>query len=45
VNKQLLIGIGAGLVVIAVSIFLVFSTTKGAHLEAKDGILKVCKAP
>ena len=40
-NKQLLIGIGAGLVVIAVSIFLVFSTTKGAHLELKGSILKV----
>jgi len=40
-SKQLVIGVGAGLVVIAVSIFLVFSTTKGAHLELKGSILKV----
>ncbi|HME06557.1 MAG TPA: hypothetical protein VKG25_05885 [Bryobacteraceae bacterium] len=40
-SKQFLIGIGAGLVVIAVSIFLVFSTTKGAHLELKGKALKV----
>jgi hypothetical protein len=40
-SKQLLIGLGTGLVVIAVSIFLVFSTTKGAHLELKGSILKV----
>src|SRR5277367_5635248 len=40
-SKQLMIGMGAGLAVIAVSLFLVFSTTKGAHLELKGTILKV----
>ncbi len=40
-SKQFLIGIGAGLVVIAVSIFLVFSTTKGAHLELIGKVLKL----
>jgi hypothetical protein len=40
-SKQLLIGLGLGLVVIAVSLFLVFSTTKGAHLELKGTVLKL----
>lgn len=40
-SKQLLIGIGAGLVVIAISIFLIFAGTKGAHLELKGKVLKV----
>lgn len=40
-SKQLLIFVGVGLVVIAGGIFMVFSSTKGAHLELKGQILKV----
>ena len=40
-SKQLLIFVGIGVVVIAVAIFTVFSTTKGSHLELKGQILKV----
>ena len=40
-SKQLLMGIGAGLILVAHGLYLVFSTTKGAHLELKGDILKV----
>lgn len=40
-SKQFLIFAGVGLVVIAAALFLVFSTTKGSHLELKGEILKI----
>jgi len=40
-NKQLLIFVGVGVAVIAIAIFLVFSSTKGSHLELKGEILKI----
>jgi hypothetical protein len=40
-NKQLLIGMSIGLVVIAGALSLVFSSTKGAHLQLNGHILKV----
>ena len=40
-NKQFLIFVGIGVAVIAVAIVLVFSSTKGSHLELKGEILKI----
>ena len=40
-SKQFLIFVSIGVVVIAVGIFAVFSSTKGSHLELKGQILKV----
>lgn len=40
-SKQFLIFVGIGVVVIAVAIFAVFSSTKGSHLELKGQVLKV----
>jgi len=40
-NKQLLIFVGIGVAVVAVAIVLVFSSTKGSHLELKGEILKI----
>jgi len=40
-NKQLLIFVGVGVAVIAIAILLVFSSTKGSHLELKGEILKI----
>ena len=40
-NKQFLIFLGVGLVVIGTAIFFVFSSTKGNHLELTGDVLKV----
>jgi hypothetical protein len=40
-NKQFLIFLGVGLVVIGAAIFFVFSSTKGNHLELKGEVLKI----
>ena len=40
-NKQFLIFLGVGLVVIGAAIFVVFSSTKGNHLELKGEVLKI----
>jgi hypothetical protein len=41
ISKQFLIFLGVGLVVIGGALFLVFSTTKGNHLELKGDVLKI----
>lgn len=40
-NKQFLIFLGVGLVVIGAAIFFVFSSTKGNHTELKGEVLKI----